>query len=204
MAAQLQAIGIPPPPRATRPPRCSDWANDPTKGPDAFIDGNNGPDGGSPYMWGHVFWDKTGGINYFLCDDPKVDALLNEAVTTGDDDTYVKAGEMYSATGCYMNFSYNKDWVVAQKWLTNVPESHNIGANELELQQARHRPVVVRRSRSMGPAAPAAGLAAPPTTAASPRARSERALPADAYLTTMSNPKRGSGQAMTASTADQN
>ena len=35
------------------------------------------------------------------------------------------------ASGCYLNFSYNLDWVVAQKWLTGVAESHNIGANEL-------------------------------------------------------------------------
>ncbi len=26
---------------------------------------------------------------------------------------------------------YNKAWVVAQQWLTGVPESQNIGANEL-------------------------------------------------------------------------
>ena len=47
----------------------------------------------------------------------------------------MKAGEKYSATGCYMNFSYNKDWVVAQKWLTGVAESHNIGANELNFSK---------------------------------------------------------------------
>jgi peptide/nickel transport system substrate-binding protein len=135
VAAQLQAIGISATAQGYPTSQVFGWANDPTKGPDAFIDGNNGPDGGSPYLWGHVFWDKTGGINYFLCDDPNVDALLNKAVTTGDNPTYVKAGEMYSATGCYMNFSYNKDWVVAQKWLTGVAESHNIGANELNFSK---------------------------------------------------------------------
>lgn len=111
------------------------WASDPTKGPDAFIDGNNGPDGGSPYMWGHVFWDKTGGINYFLCDSPSTDADLNEAVATGDTSLYAKAAQTYSATGCYMNLSYNKDWVVSQKWLTGVAEAHNIGANELDFSK---------------------------------------------------------------------
>jgi peptide/nickel transport system substrate-binding protein len=34
-----------------------------------------------------------------------------------------------------MNFSYNLDWVVAQKWLTGVAESHNIGANELDFSK---------------------------------------------------------------------
>ena len=135
VAAQLQAIGISATAQGYPTSQVFGWANDPTKGPDAFIDGNNGPDGGSPYLWGHVFWDKSGGINYFLCDDPEVDSLLNQAVRTGDNDLYVKAGEKYSATGCYMNFSYNKDWVVAQKWLTGVAESHNIGANELNFSK---------------------------------------------------------------------
>ncbi|MFD0525710.1 hypothetical protein [Paractinoplanes durhamensis] len=80
---------------------------------------------------GHVFWDKSGGINYFGCDDPAVDADLDKAVLTGDNDLFVAAATKYAAAGCYLNFSYNKDWVVTQKWLTGVAESHNIGANEL-------------------------------------------------------------------------
>lgn len=107
------------------------WINDPTQGPDAFIDGNNGPDGGNPYMWGHVFWDASGGINYFGCQSDQVNALLNEAVVNGDTAKYVQAGDLYGKTGCYLDLSYNKDWVVAQPWLTGVAESHNIGANEL-------------------------------------------------------------------------
>jgi peptide/nickel transport system substrate-binding protein len=107
------------------------WINDPPSGPDAFIDGNNGPDGGDPYMWGHVFWDASGGINYFGCESKEVNGLLNQALGTGDTATYVTAGDLYGQTGCFLNLSYNKDWVVAQKWLTGVPESQNIGANEL-------------------------------------------------------------------------
>lgn len=107
------------------------WINNPPTGPDAFIDGNNGPDGGDPYMWGHVFWDASGGINYFGCESKEVNGLLDQALGTGDTATYVKAGELYGQTGCFLNLSYNKDWVVAQKWLTGVPESQNIGANEL-------------------------------------------------------------------------
>lgn len=135
VAAQLQAIKIQATAQGYPTSQVFDWANGPTKGPDAFIDGNNGPDGGNPYMWGHVFWDKSGGINYFLCDVPAVDADLNNAVTTGDTALFVKAAKQYSATGCYMNFSYNKDWVVAQKWLTGVPEAQNIGANELDFSK---------------------------------------------------------------------
>lgn len=107
------------------------WINDPPSGPDAFIDGNNGPDGGDPYMWGHVFWDAAGGINYFGCESKEVNGLLEQALGTGDTATYVRAGDLYGQTGCFLNLSYNKDWVVAQKWLTGVPASQNIGANEL-------------------------------------------------------------------------
>ena len=111
------------------------WINDPPKGPDAFIDGNNGPDGGDPYMWGHVFWDASGGINYFGCQSAQVNSLLNDAVKTGDTAKYVQAGTLYGQTGCFLNLSYNKDWVLAQKWLTGVAASQNIGANELDFSK---------------------------------------------------------------------
>jgi peptide/nickel transport system substrate-binding protein len=107
------------------------WINDPPKGPDAFIDGNNGPDGGDPYMWGHVFWDASGGINYFGCQSTKVNSLLNSAVKNGNTAEYLEAGKLYGQTGCFLNLSYNRDWVVAKSWLTGVAASQNLGANEL-------------------------------------------------------------------------
>ncbi|MCU1421345.1 MAG: extracellular solute-binding protein family 5 [Microbacteriaceae bacterium] len=131
LAAQLIADGLKATAQSYTTSTVFGWENDPTKGPDAFIDGNNGPDGGSPYLWGHVFWDASGGINYFLCNDDKTNSLLNEALATGSEDTYIAAAKQYESTGCYMNLSYNKDWVVSQKWLTGVPESQNLGANEL-------------------------------------------------------------------------
>jgi peptide/nickel transport system substrate-binding protein len=82
-------------------------------------------------MWGHVFWDASGGINYFGCQSQEVNDLLNQALGTGDMATFVKAGDLYGQTGCFYNLSHNRNWVVAQKWLTGVPESQNIGANEL-------------------------------------------------------------------------
>jgi peptide/nickel transport system substrate-binding protein len=131
VAAQMLALNIKATAQGYPTAQVFGWANDPTKGPDAFFDGNNGPDGGNPYMWGHVFWDSSGGINYFLCDNPQVDADLNQAVLTGDTALFVQAAQLYASSGCYLNFSYNKDWVVAQKWLTGVEAAHNIGANEL-------------------------------------------------------------------------
>jgi hypothetical protein len=73
----------------------------------------------------------SGRINYFGCESKEVNDLLDEGLRTGDMNTYVKAGDLYGQTGCFLNLSYNQNWVVAQKWLTGVPDSQNIGANEL-------------------------------------------------------------------------
>ena len=132
VSAQLLSDGIQATAQSYPTSQIFGWSADPSKGPDAFIDGNNGPDGGSPYMWGHVFWDKSGGINYFGCNDPATDLLLNQALKTGSTVTYAQAAQVYAKAGCYMNLSDNKDWVVAQKWLEGVPQAHNIGANELD------------------------------------------------------------------------
>ncbi|MGY4708884.1 ABC transporter substrate-binding protein [Mycolicibacterium sp. CBM1] len=135
VVAQLQTMGIKASAQGYTTATVFSWPNDPTKGPDAFVDGSNGPDGGNPYMWGHVFWDKTGGINYFMCDNPEVDDMLNSAVKSGDTALYVQAAQAYEQTGCYLNLAYNKDWVVAQKWLTNVTDAHNVGSFELNFNQ---------------------------------------------------------------------
>jgi peptide/nickel transport system substrate-binding protein len=135
LASQLQAMGIKAAVQGYTTSTVFSWPQDPTKGPDAFVDGSNGPDGANPFMWGHVFWDKSGGINYFLCDSPRVDAMLDDAVRTGNDATYVQAGAAYGATGCYMTLAYNKSWVVAQKWLTNVAKAHHPGSYQLNFNQ---------------------------------------------------------------------
>lgn len=135
VAAQLLASGLKATAQGYPTSEVFGWANDPVKGPDAFIDGNNGPDGGNPYMWGHVFWDKTGGINYFLCDEPAVNKALDQAVKQNDSALFGKAAQMYAATGCYLHLSDNLDWVVAQKWLGGIAEAQNIGANELDFSK---------------------------------------------------------------------
>jgi peptide/nickel transport system substrate-binding protein len=135
VAAQLLAAGLTATAQGYPTSEVFGWANNPTKGPDAFIDGNNGPDGGNPYMWGHVFWDKTGGINYFLCDEPATNKALNEAVKKNDSAMFVKAAQTYEATGCYLHLSDNLDWVVAQKWLGGIPDAQNVSANELDFSK---------------------------------------------------------------------
>ena len=131
VVANLQAAGLTASAQGYDTSTVFGWINDPPKGPDAFIDGNNGPDGGDPYMWGHVFWDASGGINYFGCQSAQVNGLLNTAVKTGDTAEYIRAGTLYGQTGCFLNLSYNKDWVVSKTWLTGVAAAQNLGANEL-------------------------------------------------------------------------
>lgn len=135
VVANLQAAGLTASAQGYDTSTVFGWINDPPKGPDAFIDGNNGPDGGDPYMWGHVFWDASGGINYFGCQSAQVNSLLNDAVKTGDTAKYNQAGALYGQTGCFLNLSYNKDWVIAKTWLTNVAAAQNLGANELDFSK---------------------------------------------------------------------
>jgi peptide/nickel transport system substrate-binding protein len=132
IAANLQTLGVHAKAQGYTTATAFSWAEDPTKGPDTFVDSSNGPDGGDPYMWGHVFWDKSGGIDFLQCDVPSVDAQLNEAVKTGDTATYVKAGKEYIANGCYLHLANNNDWILAKKWITGIAEAHSLGAFEVD------------------------------------------------------------------------
>jgi peptide/nickel transport system substrate-binding protein len=131
-AALLQTLGIHAKAQGYTTAQVFSWGQDPTKGPDTFIDPSNGPDGGDPYMWGHVFWDKSGGIDFLQCDVPSVDDELNTAVKTGDAALYVKASQDYSANGCYLHIANNNDWILAKKWITGIAASHNLGAFETD------------------------------------------------------------------------
>ncbi len=135
IAAALQGLGVQAKVQGYTTAQAFTWPEDPTKGPDTFIDASNGPDGGDPYMWGHVFWDNAGGIDFLQCQDPNVNKLLDQAVATGDTDTYVDAAEQYSATGCYYHLSNNNDWILAQKWITGIAAAHNIGAFEVDFSK---------------------------------------------------------------------
>ncbi|ADP81628.1 ABC transporter substrate-binding protein [Pseudofrankia inefficax] len=135
IAAALQADGLDAKVQGYTTDQVFSWSEDPTKGPDTFIDASNGPDGGDPYMWGHVFWDKSGGIDFLQCDVPSVNATLDQAVATGDTSLYVKAAQEYTKNGCYYHLSNNNDWILAQKWITGIAEAHNIGAFEVDFSK---------------------------------------------------------------------
>ncbi len=53
------------------------------------------------------------------------------AVKTGDTAKFTQAGTPYGQTGCFLNLSYNTDWVIAKSWLTGVAAAQNLGANKL-------------------------------------------------------------------------
>lgn len=135
IAANMQALGVHAKAQGYTTAQLFSWPAHPTNGPDTFIDASNGPDGGDPYMWGHVFWDKSGGIDFLQCDSPAVDSQLNAAVKSGSHSQYVAAAEQYSALGCFMHLSNNNDWIIAKSWITGIPVAHNLGAFEVDFSK---------------------------------------------------------------------
>jgi peptide/nickel transport system substrate-binding protein len=135
IAAKMQALGVNAKVLGVTTSTLFSWPQHPKTAADAYIDASDGPDGADPYMWGHVFWDKSGGIDLLQCDVPQVDAELNQAVQSNNTALYVQAAEQYSANGCYLHVANLGDYVLAQKWLTNIPQAHNLGAFEVAFNQ---------------------------------------------------------------------
>jgi peptide/nickel transport system substrate-binding protein len=131
IAAQMQADGVNAKAEGVTTSTLFSWPQHVSTAADTYIDASDGPDGANPYMWGHVFWDKSGGIDLLQCDVPAVDNELNQAVKTGSTSLYVQAAEQYSANGCYLHVASLRDWVLAQKWITGIPQAHNLGAFEV-------------------------------------------------------------------------
>jgi|SRR4051794_471435 len=126
VAAQLQAIGVRATVQSYPTSQVYSWADDPANAPDVFFTTGTWPDAGNPYLWGHVFWDLTGGLNYLQCGDDRVATTLTDALRTGDPAAYLQAGQLEEATGCYTNLAYVNDAVVTQPWLTGVAEAHDV------------------------------------------------------------------------------
>lgn len=135
IAAKMQALGIAAKVQGVTTSTLFSWPQHVKTAADLYVDASDGPDGADPYMWGHVFWDKTGGIDLLQCDVPQVDAELKQAVQHNDTALYVKAAQQYSANGCFLHVATVRDWVLAQKWLTGIPQAHNLGAFEVYFNQ---------------------------------------------------------------------
>lgn len=82
------------------------------------------PDAPSPYTWGHISWDKDGGINYLGCSSPRVTDALAKGLPTGAPQPYSDAGAAAEETGCWLNIADVDDFVVAQPWLKGVEKAH--------------------------------------------------------------------------------
>jgi peptide/nickel transport system substrate-binding protein len=82
------------------------------------------PDADNPYMWTHISYDPSGGLEYLSCNVPNQASLDTAAVTTGSNSAYNKAIQNAESSGCWLNVSEKDDAMVAQSWLKGVTQSH--------------------------------------------------------------------------------
>ncbi|GAB3842782.1 ABC transporter substrate-binding protein [Nesterenkonia populi] len=106
----------------------SDFYEDPTSSPDAFVYSGTWPDSNNPYMHGHIFWGEAGGLNHLQCYDDEIDELLDEALVTDDAETFNEAGDAAYDYGCSPTFAWVNDFMVFQPWIAGVEEAHSIAA----------------------------------------------------------------------------
>lgn len=92
------------------------------------------PDAPSPYTWGHISWDATGGLNYLGCSAPSVTAALAQGLPDGAPEAFSQAGEEAVKTGCWLNIADVNDFMVAQPWLKGIEQAHVVtNPNSLRL-----------------------------------------------------------------------
>jgi peptide/nickel transport system substrate-binding protein len=128
VAAQLQALGLQAEVSAHKTAEIfGDWPADPGKNaPDLMITGGTWPDANNGYLYGHVFWDMDGGLNFMGCADDSLTAALAKALETGDSADYIEAGRIDRDVMCTPTFAHSKDFVVAQPWLQGIEASHSM------------------------------------------------------------------------------
>ena len=85
------------------------------------------PDGYNAYMWNHITYDSTGGLQYLTCNVPGIDAVDSSAVASGSTSEYGKAVSMAVDQGCWMNLANRNDAMVTQPWLKGVVNAHVVG-----------------------------------------------------------------------------
>jgi peptide/nickel transport system substrate-binding protein len=91
--------------------------------PDILLDGG-WPDAAPPYMWAHISFDPSAGLNYLHCSTPQISKLLAQGLTTGSAATFSQIGVLSVATGCWYNLVNQDDFMVAQPWLKGVVQAH--------------------------------------------------------------------------------
>lgn len=88
------------------------------------------PDADNPYMWSHINFDPSGGLEYVNCNAPQVAALNAKALETGSLSVYGQASDAALASGCWLNVADKNDTMVFQPWLQGVAAAHVIAAPE--------------------------------------------------------------------------
>lgn len=79
------------------------------------------PDAPSPYTWGHISWEASGGRNYMGCNAPPLTAA---GLPDGSSEAFFEAGAEAVKTGCWLNVADVNDFMVAQPWLKGVEQAH--------------------------------------------------------------------------------
>lgn len=128
IAAQLDALGL----KATVTGYQTSvifgtWFGHPQDAPDLMVASSTWPDADSPYLYGHVFWDPTGGLNFMDCSSAAATSDLAAGLQTGSQADYVAAAKAIQADECTPIFAYASDFVIAQPWLAGVAAAHSPG-----------------------------------------------------------------------------
>ncbi len=127
VSAKLQGIGVTAKVQGFPTSQVFGWVSSPKGAPDALFT-SFWPDAANPYTAAHILYAPDGGLNYLHCSDPTITSELPAALKKGDPALYNTIGDQASATGCWTNIIYRKDFMVAQTWLKGVPEAHDIAA----------------------------------------------------------------------------
>lgn len=88
------------------------------------------PDGDNPYLYTHITFDPTGGLNYLTCNIPGIAAIDAQAGATGSLSLFNQVSDMAVASGCFLNVADKNDTMVFQPWMQGVAQAHVIGAPE--------------------------------------------------------------------------
>jgi peptide/nickel transport system substrate-binding protein len=127
VGAKLQGLGLTPVVQGYPTSQVFGWVGNQEGAPNVLFT-SFWPDAAHPYTAAHILYGPDGGLNYLGCSDPSITAALPGALQSGDAAAFATIGEMASATGCWTNVAYRKDFMVTQKWLKGVEQSHDISA----------------------------------------------------------------------------
>jgi peptide/nickel transport system substrate-binding protein len=127
VSAKLQGLGVTPKVQGYTTSQVFGWIGN-QKGAPNVLFSSFWPDAADPYTAAHILYAADGGLNYLGCSDPTITSLLPKALSSGDDAIYAQIGSLASASGCWTNIAYRKDFMVTQKWLKGVEQAHDISA----------------------------------------------------------------------------